>query len=173
MTRLPLAALLCAMAALPASAQDRIENEQMVVYAGQWVQSKLPSQAGALMFLNLPRGQKGEYFAISCTRSGGAPDRTIKLGYPAPLPRDPAQLDLTVDGTAYPASASFTGKTRDDTYTKSDIHSYELDFGSPAAEETFLQALAGGSTLQVAGQTVPVSLNGVADALNGQGAYCQ
>ena len=59
MTRLALAAALCAATALPAAAQNVIENEQMVVYEGQWVQSKLPGQAGALMFLTVERGQAG------------------------------------------------------------------------------------------------------------------
>lgn len=172
MIRLPVAAALCAAIAAPALAQSKIENEQMVVYEGQWVQSKLPEQAGALMFLTLPRGQAGEYFTISCTRAGGAADRTVKLGYPKPLPQSPMTLTLTVDGKPVQATASFTGKTRDDAYTQSDIHSYELDFGGDAQEEAFFQALSAGGQLNIAGQSIPVSLKGVTAALNGQGAYC-
>lgn len=173
MTRLALAAALCAATALPAAAQNVIENEQMVVYEGQWVQSKLPGQAGALMFLTVERGQAGEYFTISCANAGGTADRTVKLGYPAPLAQSPAQVTLTIDGMPRQASASFTGTTRDDAYTKSDIHSYELDFGSPAAEEDFFRALSAGGTLEIGGQTLPVSLRGVTAALNGQSAYCR
>lgn len=173
MTRLPLAAALCAAIALPAFAQAKIENEQMVVYDGQWVQSKVPDQAGALMFLTLPRGQAGEYFTISCTRAGGAPDRTVKLGYPKPLPQSPMTLTLKVDGKPVQATATFKSKTRDEAYTKSDIHSYELDFGSAAQEESFFRALSAGSQLEIAGQSIPVSLKGVTAALNGQGAYCR
>jgi len=171
MTRLALAAALCAATALPAAAQGVIENEQMVIYESQWVQSKLPEQAGALMFLTVPRGQKGEYFTISCKRAGGAPDRTVKLGFPAPLAQD--SVTLTVDGRPRQASASFTGKTRDDAYTKGDIHSYELNFGSDAAEEDFYRALSAGGTLEISGQSLPVSLKGVTAALNGQGKYCR
>lgn len=173
MTRLALAAALCAATALPAAAQGVIENEQMVIYESQWVQSKLPEQAGALMFLTVPRGQKGEYFTISCKRVGGAPDRTVKLGFPAPLAQSPAQVTLTIDGKPRQATASFTGKTRDDAYTKGDIHSYELNFGSDAAEEEFFQAMSAGGTLEIAGQSLPVSLRGVTAALNGQGKYCR
>ncbi|WP_375688487.1 hypothetical protein [Pseudooceanicola sp. LIPI14-2-Ac024] len=152
MLRLTLAALLCAATALPAAAQDKIENEQMVIYAGQWVQSKLPDQAGALMFLTLPRGQKGEYFTISCSRSGGGMDRTVKLGFPQPLAQDGMPVTLTVDGQPRTATATFTGTTRDDAYTKADIHSYALAFESDAAEEDFFRALSGGNTLQISGK---------------------
>ncbi|MGR3323503.1 MAG: hypothetical protein ACU0DK_16410 [Pseudooceanicola sp.] len=172
MKRLSLTALFLA-AALPVSAQSVIENEQMVVYEGQWVQTKLPQQNGALMFLSVPRGQKGEYFTIACEGSGAAMDRTVKLGFPAPLAAETTPVTLTVDGSARQATARFAGTTPDDAYTKGDIHSYVLDFASDAEEKAFFDAMRAGAQLEISGQTLPVSLRGATAALNGQPQYCK
>ncbi len=172
MIRMPLAAALCAAVALPATAQSVIENEQMVVYEKQWVQTKLPQQNGALLFLNVPRGQKGEYFSIACERTGGGIDRTVKLGYPEPLPAKKVKLTMEIDGEPVQAIATSTGTTRDDTYTKSDIHGYALSFPSEADEAAFFDAMRAGETLRVGGQTIPVDLTGFGAALAGQPDYC-
>ena len=69
-------ALIALGLALPARAEI-VENEMMKVFDGHWVQSKDPSQFGALMFLTQERAAAGEYFTIRCvgdsiTRSGMA-----------------------------------------------------------------------------------------------------
>jgi len=169
MLRTTLCAALLATAAASVSGQE-IENDDLAVYAGQWVQHKSPAQNGLLMFLTVERGQKGEYFSISCTRAGGVEDRKVSIGYPKPLPETTMPLTLSVDGQPVPATATFTASKRDDAYTKSDIHGYELTFQDEAA---FLRALQSGGTLQIPGQTMPVSLAGFTAALKGQSAYCR
>lgn len=172
--RLPLIALL-AVTALPLRAQV-IENEQIAVYAQQWVQAKAPGQNGLLSFLTLPRGQAGEYFSIRCNLVGGAETRSIRIGYPKPLTQDRAAavpVPLTIDGRNMQATARFTGTTPDEAYTKSDIHGYELSFASAAEQKAFLDAMKAGATLKIGGQTLPVSLTGFTAALNGQGQYCK
>ncbi len=109
MARLSLALAATLALALPAIAQDKIETDTMVVYAGQWVQAKEPGQGGALMFLTLPRGQSGEYFSISCAKSGGAMDRTIKLGFSNPLASDGAPVTFAIGGKTMTGTATFTG----------------------------------------------------------------
>ncbi|OWU85578.1 hypothetical protein ATO6_01185 [Oceanicola sp. 22II-s10i] len=167
-----LAATLAIAAGLPAAAQPKIETPQMVVYEGQWVQTKVAGQKGALMFLTVPRGQKGEYFSISCERAGGGLVRTIKLGYPKPIQGDNVPITLNVDGQVTQATASFTGKARDDAYTKADIHTYALKFPSAADEQAVFRAMQRGNTLKVPGQTLPVDLRGFTAAFQGQTAYC-
>ena len=153
--------------ALPATAQSVIETDQMVVYEGQWVQTKLPELQGALLFLTVPRGQKGEYFSVTCGAGG---DRMVKLGFLSPLPGN--TVDLTIDGTARTLPVVATGTTLDQTYTKSQIHRYEVAFPSPADRQALFAAMRRGSSLQVQGQTIPVSLKGATAALNGQSQYC-
>ena len=168
MLRLALATLTCSALALPAAAQSVIETDQMTVYEGQWVQTKLPEQKGALLYLTQPRGQVGEYFSITCA---GASARTIKLGFLTPLPGD--TVNMSVDGTNLSVPVVSTGTTRDTAYTQSDIHRYDVAFADAGQQSAFLDALKRGSELRITGQTLPVSLKGATAALNGQGAHCK
>ncbi|MDF1857236.1 hypothetical protein [Pseudooceanicola sp.] len=161
------------ISAAPLLAADVIETDQMIVYEGQWVQSKLAEQNGALMFLTVPRGQIGEYFSISCILSGGTLDRTIKLGFPDPLASDSAPVMLRVGDIQHQATATFTGTTPDPAYTKSDIHSYALRFTDEATESAVFDAMRKGSELQISGQQLPIDLTGFTAAYNGQTAYCR
>lgn len=175
MTRLPLIATLCLTLATPGHAQV-IENEQMVVYANQWVQMKTGNDGAALMFLTVERGEKGEYFSIRCEMTGGKRTRSIRLGFPSALKNAvdaPAPITVEIDGKSYDAMATFTGTTRDDAYTKSDIHGYELSFAKDTSLDATLKAMKAGNVLKVQGQSLPVSLKGFTAALKGQDTYCK
>lgn len=163
-----------ALTATVSAAADVIETDQMVVYEGQWVQSKIPEQNGALMFLTVPRGQNGEYFTISCVKKGDQMDRDVRLGFPEPVAgKDEAPVSFVIDGQTHAAMAKPVGTTPDPTFTKSDIHRYEVVFDDDAKESGFLGAMKAGNELTIAGQTIPVDLKGFTAALNGQAKYCK
>ena len=159
-------ALIALGLALPARAEI-VENEMMKVFDGHWVQSKDPSQFGALMFLTQERAAAGEYFTIRCV---GA-DRSIRIGFPKR--QNGGAIGITIDGTPREIEANFTGRTKDRNFLKGNIFSYELEFDDAAAQSAFLEEMRAGRMLTVNGQSLPISLAGAGQAVAEQAVYCR
>ncbi|MBY6090765.1 hypothetical protein ACX9MO_07020 [Pseudooceanicola sp. 502str34] len=161
------------------SAQERIENEQVVIYSQRWLVSKDPSQNGLMSYLTVQRGKAGEYFSVTCRREGSHVLRGLRLGFPEEQPsfvREGAKfarVEISVDGRVQPLDIKYTGTTADQAFGRDSIYGYEVIFPSVAARDGFIDGLRTGSHMKISGQSLPVELKGSSLALQGQEDYCK
>ena len=158
--------ILACLAALPLRAEI-IENEAMKVFEGKWVQSKDPSQNGALMYVTQVRSEVGEYFSIRCEDGGPS----VRIAFPRRI--SGKDIGITIDGTQTRIPAKFASKTKDPHFLKGNVFGYALNFGSDAEEQAFLTSVAQGRMMTIEGQTHPLDLKGAGQAVTEQAGYCR
>ena len=166
--------------ALPATAQQTVENEIAKVFNGSWFQSKEADKNGLLSYLTQERAAKGEYFSIRCEPDG---TRSVRVSFPEKLPavegRTPrgdkpyvARAVFQIDDLQGAYLLDYTGPTEDAQILKGTFHSYRVQFPSAKAESDFLTVLRRGNWLNIQGQSLPVDLTGAGAAIGEQAGYC-